>query len=218
MRIFSTKLCTLALLLAATLGGCKKHQKNDRNFTKTTKHHKSNQKHHARMDTHLDPLTFDTDNLQAFALDDSVPQHKNAQILNNTRNASTLSWGTLEEAADESKNFFKTLYFDFNKDVIKPSEEKKLHQNIKEAKKMIAQGKTIVIEGHACHSEGSAAYNMALSEHRACHVAKQFAKHGIDSTHIKIAPRGQEMPVRVGGSRKEQAVNRRVEIYAINSK
>ena len=83
---------------------------------------------------------------------------------------------------------------------------------------MIKQGKTIVIEGHACHSAGSAIYNLALSEKRARHVAQKFAEAGIDSCNIKIAPRGQEMPIVKEGNRKQQAPNRRVEIFAIDSK
>ena len=83
---------------------------------------------------------------------------------------------------------------------------------------MIKHGKIIVIEGHACHSAGSRAYNMALSERRARFAASRFSEAGISSTDIKIAPRGQEMPIVKGGGRQEQAPNRRVEIFAIDSK
>ena len=83
---------------------------------------------------------------------------------------------------------------------------------------MIKLGKVIVVEGHACDSAGSAIYNMALSERRAKFIALQFTQAGIEKMNIKIAARGQEMPVHNGGNRHEQAVNRRVEVYAIDSK
>ena len=83
---------------------------------------------------------------------------------------------------------------------------------------MINTGKIIVTEGHACDSAGSAVYNMTLSQHRAEFIAKKFTDAGIDKANIKIAARGQEMPVHKGGNKHQQAVNRRVEVYAIDSK
>jgi len=204
-------------VLALLLGGCKKNQnksepKKDSFFSKDQNKFSKNKKSSA-----AEPFDLDDNSMKTFALDDHLSKHKSAEQGSQTPSESKLfSWE--DAAAEESKHLFKTLYFDFDKDVLKPAEHSNLHKNIEQAKKMIKQGKTIVIEGHACHSAGSAIYNLALSEKRARHVAQKFAEAGIDSSNIKIAPRGQEMPVVKDGNKKQQAPNRRVEIFAIDSK
>lgn len=139
--------------------------------------------------------------MKTFALDDKLPQHTSSTPVKNAENKSLFSWENL--AAEDSKNEFKKLFFEFDRYVLEPSQSKNLALDIKEAKKAIKEGKTIVIEGHACHSEGSAVYNLALSEKRARHVAVNFADAGIDPKIIKIAPRGQEMPIVKGGNRQQ---------------
>jgi len=202
-------LLVLTLLILSVLGGCKKKQTSNSNsiFSKEKK------SKHQKNKSVIDPLQLDSESMKTFSLDDTLSKH--TSTIPSSNNNSIFSWENVE--AEQSKNQFKQLYFDFNKDTLKSKQEKVLQENINEAKKMIKQGKTIVIEGHACHSAGSAAYNLAISERRARHVAQKFASKGIDSANIKIAPRGQEMPVKKGGNRKEQAINRRVEIYAIDN-
>lgn len=162
----------------------------------------------------------DDNTMKAFALDDKLPQHTPAEkplesnSTKKTGSENLFSWESI--AAEDSKNEFKKLFFEFNRYTLEPNQQKNLKLDIKEAKKSIKEGKTIVIEGHACHSEGSAAYNLALSEKRARYVASEFAKAGIDPKIIKIAPRGQEMPIVKGGNRQHQSVNRRAEIFAID--
>ncbi|HSW75941.1 MAG TPA: OmpA family protein [Candidatus Saccharimonadales bacterium] len=202
-------------ILALLLSGCKKSQKADTQkdsfFSKTQNKFSKNKSAAAQ------PFELDDNAMKTFALDDHLSKHRSTESGPQAPSESKLfSWE--DSAAEESKHLFHTLYFDFDKDVLKPIEHSKLVKNIEQAKKMIKQGKTIVIEGHACHSAGSAIYNLALSEKRARHVAQKFAEAGIDSSHIKIAPRGQEMPVVKDGNRKQQAPNRRVEIFAIDSK
>lgn len=155
------------------------------------------------------------DSMKSFALNDTLPQHtSNLPTIPEATNK-LVAWEN--EAADDSKNTFKRLLFEFNSYVLQPNQQKNLKFDIKQAKQMIKDGKTIVIEGHACHSAGSAIYNLALSEKRARYVAKQFADANIDPQNIKIAPRGQEMPLIKGGNREQQALNRRVEIFAIEN-
>lgn len=213
MKNHSTKFFMLSVVLLSFLGGCKKSQKADdkkqSHFSKTS--HKN-----AATSSKLDPLELDKDSLKTFALDDSISKHQAATTAAASSASSIFAWDNID--SEKSRNLFKTLYFDFNVDTLKPKEDASLKYDIAEAKKMIKKDKTIVIEGHACHSEGSAAYNMAISERRARYVAQKFSENGIDAANIKIAPRGQEMPVRKNGSRKDQWVNRRVEIYAIDAK
>ena len=212
MQIASQKFILLSLLLATFLGGCKKNQKKATD-EKSSFFSKSSKK---ATPTSAEPFDLDNDAMKTFALDDEISKHKPAAKSTPKPTESPLfSWENV--GAEESKHQFKTLYFDFNIDTLKPSQHSALEQDIAQAKKIIKHGKTLVIEGHACHSEGSAIYNLALSERRARYVAQKFAQAGIDSSNIKIAPRGQEMPVRKGGTRKQQWVNRRVEIFALDA-
>jgi outer membrane protein OmpA-like peptidoglycan-associated protein len=209
MNVRSIQFFAASLVLLSFFGGCKKNKqgKTEKTTKSKTNKHRKNQNTQA--------FDLDSDSMKSFAIDDKISKHGTSA--NNGEEKSPLfSWE--DASAEESKKQFQTLYFDFDKDYVKPSEESKLEKDIDEAKKMIKAGKTIVIEGHACHSAGSRAYNMALSERRARFVASRFAEAGISPSDIKIAPRGQEMPVVKGGNREQQAPNRRVEIYAINSK
>lgn len=207
MNLRSIQFFAASLVILSFFGGCKK--KNQSNTTKTSKV-KKNLRNKGQEAQAFD---LDSDSMKSFAIDDKISKHVSTS---NEGKSPLFSWE--DAGAEESKKQFHTLYFDFNKDYLKPSEESKLNQDVDEAKKMIKKGKTIVIEGHACHSAGSRAYNMAISERRARFVASKFAEAGINPAHIKIAPRGQEMPIVKHGNKEQQAPNRRVEIFAIDTK
>jgi len=213
MQIASKKFILFSALLTVFLGGCKKNTKKtspDKDSFFSGSHKK------AAPSTSAEPFDLDNDSMKTFALDDQISKHQPVAKTKQKPSENPLfSWENV--AAEESKHQFKTLYFDFDKDTLNANQHHALQQDIDQAKKMIKQGKTIVIEGHACHSAGSAIYNLAISERRARYVAQKFAEEGIDSSAIKIAPRGQEMPVRKGGNRQQQWVNRRVEIFAIDA-
>ena len=215
MQIHSKKFLLVSVALLTVFGGCKKSQKSDSSdkshFSKSSKMKRGKK----NVDQSADAFDLDSDAMKSFALDDQLPKHSTDRNASKSGENPMFSWENLN--AEESKHQFKTIYFEFDKDMITPAQHASLNYDIAEAKKMIKQGKIIVIEGHACHSAGSAIYNLALSERRARYNAQKFAEEGIDATHIKIAPRGQEMPVRKGGSKAEQWVNRRVEIYAIDA-
>lgn len=207
---------TIALFaLIPLLSGCKKdkpkiHKQSFFSKIKDKNSHKASTPAEA-----VKAFDISEDSIKSFALDDKLPQHTSALPQRNSNQNKLLEWENL--SAEESKNEFKRLTFEFNSYALQSDQQKELRHNIKHAKKMIKNGKTIVIEGHACHSAGSAIYNLALSEKRARHVAKSFAKSGIDAKHIKIAPRGHEMPIIKSGNREEQAINRRVEIFGIDT-
>ncbi|MBP9764943.1 OmpA family protein [Candidatus Babeliales bacterium] len=212
MQMHSKTLLALSLGLLFVLGGCNKKKSTDQSknnsslFSKKSKKNKHNRS--------VNPLDLDADAMKTFALDDKLSKHAHSNSGSNSDNP-TFSWENID--AEKSKQQFKTIYFDFDKDDVKPSENVSLNHDCQEAKAMVKKGKTVVVEGHACHSAGSAAYNLAISERRARNVAEKLVENGVNAQSIKIAPRGQEMPVRKGGSRSEQWVNRRVELYAIDS-
>ncbi len=207
------------LFIITCFGGCSSHKKEQPElhkqsfFSKVKEKYKN--KHKTPSDEPINAFDLDNDSMKTFALDDKLEQHQQTSTPahQSTSSNSLFAWEQL--AAEETKDVFKKLFFDFDHYILQPNQQTDLKTNVKHAKKMIKQGKTIVIEGHACHSAGSAIYNLALSEKRARHIAKKFADAGIDAKHIKIAPRGHEMPIRKGGTRAEQAVNRRVEVFAI---
>lgn len=208
--------------LVALLSGCKKEttEASKKPFFSKVKSKEKKSTLKKSIDDSVEAFDLDDNSMKSFALDDKLPQHalpapiSKKSSVKNHENKNLFSWENI--AAEDSKNEFKKLFFEFDRHTLEQSQLKNLKLDIKEAKKMIKEGKTIVIEGHACHSEGSAAYNLALSEKRARHVASEFAKAGIDPKIIKIAPRGQEMPVIKGGNRQQQSANRRAEVFAID--
>jgi peptidoglycan-associated lipoprotein len=217
MQMQSKKFFLLSIILVTFLGGCKKNQKSTDDSKQSFFSKVHNKMKRGKKGTNVDPFDLDQDSMKTFALDDQLSKHQtDSKTATKTSDNPLFSWENLN--AEESRHQFKTIYFEFDKDTLKPEQHSSLTYDIDEAKKMIKAGKIIVIEGHACHSAGSAIYNLALSERRARTIAEKFAEAGIDSSNIKIAPRGQEMPVRKGGSKSDQWVNRRVEIYAIDTK
>jgi outer membrane protein OmpA-like peptidoglycan-associated protein len=125
-----------------------------------------------------------------------------------------------ERAEQMVKHGLKTLYFDFDQYMVRPDQKDTLKADAQRVKNIAKDGTIVVIEGHACNSAGSAAYNMMLSEKRAKVVYDYFVTYGIDPQYLKVVGRGFEMCVVPEGGRMEQAPNRRVEtlVYPINSK
>lgn len=113
-----------------------------------------------------------------------------------------------------------TVYFGFNKDKVTKEERGKVDHNINKAKKLLADAGSdakLIVEGHACASAGSDAYNLALSERRAKEVSDQVVAAGVARNQVKSVGRGNEMLIVKDGSREEQAPNRRVEMHVIRS-
>ena len=141
-------------------------------------------------------------------------------------NNDAFAW--VEDADDHVAQVFKTVYFDFDRHGVRPDQKNIVEKDIDVARATLAQARqegqepTIVIEGHSCHSAGSSAYNLALSEKRAKAIADWFVNEGVARENIKIVGRGKEVPAvidgqAVSGGRDEQAPNRRVEVRVINS-
>ena len=111
---------------------------------------------------------------------------------------------------------FKPVYFDFDQYTIKDDQHDMLDQNFKMVRRQVRKGKTVVIEGHACHSAGSPEYNMHLSEKRAESVKKYFVEKGISPDKLKVVGRGDTMCIVPSGNREQQSPNRRVEFYVLH--
>jgi len=128
-------------------------------------------------------------------------------------------------ADEEAFEGAKVVYFDFDRYSVRKDQEEALVHDLSyvqaELKKAAKEGiePTVVVEGHACHSAGSAVYNLALSEKRAKVVANRFASEGLA---VKTVGRGAEVPAVIGGKkvtgdRVAQAKNRRVEVKLVYS-
>lgn len=124
--------------------------------------------------------------------------------------------------ANEKDSAFKTVYFDFDKHSVRTDQQESVKYDVAQTRKTLEdavknnQKTTVVVEGHACHSAGSAAYNLALSEKRAKAVANQLTAAGLSKDSIKVVGRGQDVPV-VYGTREQQWKNRRVEFHVVQS-
>ena len=220
-----------SLLFLTGCGSKKSKHKTDIDFFKNTKNNNTPVKQSSRktkqaLQENLDAFALEKDNVSAntFSLNEkdlNTFAFDNSSQQNNAKEdqAALFKWNNIN--AEESKKDFNTLYFAFDKYDLNNSEKAKLNKDIEVAKKeqsTIQNGnKKIIIEGHACHSAGSAAYNLALSEKRARNVATEFIQQGIDKNNIKIAARGQEMPVVHGGGKAAQAPNRLAEMFVIDS-
>lgn len=204
-------------LLIITTGCAKKKSTNQSNEKSINKKHQTKNQKKSTFDENLEAFALDDDSLHNFAHDKNKnSEHKKELNQSSTKSNSIFQWENIE--ADQSKNDFKIIYFEFDKYNITKDEEENLKADIKYAKKMIDLGKVIIIEGHACDSAGSAIYNMTLSEKRANFIATKFIDANINRSDIKIVARGQEMPLVKGGNKKQQSANRRVVIYALDNK
>jgi peptidoglycan-associated lipoprotein len=222
--------CALLLVMLLSISGCGKRKQVEKNTQKTKAPSEI-----AMPITQSDEVksVFD-DDLAEFALIDEAQTADNSKVthaencLPDQENEEDLvnefSWIEDEEKRNES---LKTVYFDFDKYAIKADQEEVVSHNTKTIKEILTQKSTskniVVVEGHACSSAGSAAYNMALSEKRAKVFADHLTKAGIPQNQVKIVGRGQECPVRDGqgrpltGNRTQQALNRRDEINIVHA-
>ena len=100
------------------------------------------------------------------------------------------------------------VYFDFDKDDLKDSEQEKLNELLAQLKERASYKLSII--GHT-DAIGSNAYNMALSLRRAQTVVDFFAKYNIEA-EVKMDYRGEEVPAVENDTQENRALNRRVEI------
>jgi outer membrane protein OmpA-like peptidoglycan-associated protein len=101
------------------------------------------------------------------------------------------------------------INFDFDSAVIRPDAEPvlaALHDGLS-----ADAGASIVIEGHTS-SEGSDAYNQALSQSRAQSVVDDLIRRGIAASRLKAAGAGETRPIADNADENGRAMNRRVEV------
>ena len=107
-----------------------------------------------------------------------------------------------------------TVYFDFDKSNIKPSEVSKLEEVAKKMKASF-QGKALRIEGH-CDERGTEEYNRSLGDRRALSVREKFVQLGLDPEMLPTITFGEEKPVDPGQNDTAFSKNRRGELILLS--
>ncbi len=118
--------------------------------------------------------------------------------------------------SDSTQYGLKPIYFEFNKyrvQDLQPDQKPVLEHNVQVLKRLADKGYRISVEGHSCDSAGSTEYNMMLSEDRAREVKQALVQKGVRGEILYVGY-GCEHLIVPTGDKRQQAPNRRVEIYA----
>ena len=121
----------------------------------------------------------------------------------------------------------KIIYFDYDRNDIRADQTTHVAVNTDTVKHIINESieagynPIIQINGHASE-EGTAAYNISLSEKRAKTIADAFTQAGVSEHNIKIVAHGKEQPALLDGKPirgrcPQQELNRRVEVNVLYS-
>ena len=105
------------------------------------------------------------------------------------------------------------IYFDVNKDVVKPESYGTLKMIATVLKKILMFGVKIV--GHT-DSDGADAANLDLSKRRGASVKDELVKSfGIDASRIESDGKGETVPIATNDTPANKALNRRVEFIKL---
>jgi len=104
----------------------------------------------------------------------------------------------------------KTVYFDYDKSVLKPEAKAAIQTNVQFLKENPET--KVFIDGH-CDERGTNEYNLALGERRAESVKNYMVDLGIAADRITTKSWGEEQPVDPGHNEAAWKQNRRAEMY-----
>ena len=113
---------------------------------------------------------------------------------------------------DEFKD--QTIYFEFDKSTIKPSEISKLEEVARKMKTQF-QGKALRIEGH-CDERGTEEYNRSLGDRRALSIREKLAALGLNPQMLPTISFGEDKPADLGHSEAAWGKNRRGELILLS--
>ncbi|MCX6233590.1 MAG: OmpA family protein [Bacteroidetes bacterium] len=105
------------------------------------------------------------------------------------------------------------IYFDVNKDVVKPES----YGTLKEISKVLTENPDVRVKiiGHT-DSDGADAANLDLSKRRAASVKDELSKNfGIDASRMETDGMGETQPVAPNDTPSNKALNRRVEFVKL---
>ena len=105
------------------------------------------------------------------------------------------------------------IYFDVNKDVVKPES----YGTLKEIANVLKENPAVRVKivGHT-DSDGAAAANLDLSKRRGASVLNELVKDfGIDAAHLESDGLGATKPIAPNDTPVNKALNRRVEFIKL---
>ena len=108
----------------------------------------------------------------------------------------------------------QTVFFDYDKSNVRPSEVAKLEQ-IASQMRSTHTGKAIRIEGH-CDERGTEEYNRSLGERRAQSVRETLVRLGLDASMVQTITFGEERPQNMEHDESAWSKNRRGEIILLS--
>lgn len=101
----------------------------------------------------------------------------------------------------------RTIYFDFDKDTIRPEFESVLNAHADYLRSN--PNTTVILQGHG-DERGTREYNLGLGERRAQSVESYLTVQGVSPSQLEIVSYGEERPAVQGHSEEAYAQNRRV--------
>ena len=107
-----------------------------------------------------------------------------------------------------------TVYFDFDRSVVKSAEGPKLDAAAAKFNAGAPAGAALRIEGH-CDERGTVEYNRALGERRALAVREYLTRAGLNPERIVTATFGKDQPAVQGHDESAWSKNRRGEIILL---
>ena len=116
----------------------------------------------------------------------------------------------------ENRDEFKgqTIYFEFDKSTIKPSEVGKLEEVARKMKTQF-QGKALRIEGH-CDERGTEEYNRSLGDRRALSIREKLVVLGLNPEMVPTVSFGEDKPADLGHAEAAWSKNRRGELILLS--
>ena len=207
-KIFKNKIIALLCIGSLFLTGCKKKQKIENNDQVISEK--------AQVETFEEnENSLNRESIFADEEDDS----EDLEIYEKSENKNIAKVYDNNEV-NEKQRKVGTLYFNFNvRNKLRDDQNSEFKRIKEEISEIVAENKNakFLIIGHACNSEGTEEYNMQLSDDRATTVKKMIIKNnGIDKQSISSCGRGISELI-VFGNKKEQALNRRVEIFILEN-
>lgn len=196
-----------ALLIAVvTLGGCGGSRTSKTDRKARTKNYELKTAQASLFDEDIEAFVLEEDDLFGGINDNASLAHNGAQGL-------PFTW---ENAHEEGKESFKTVYFDYDSSRIPKTELEKMTENKSKAKEFTQEGKTVVCKGKACKYRGTETYNLALSDQRAQSVARELKKQGVPGDHLKAFGVGTKEAHANGDSKEAHSKDRCVDLYTLS--
>ena len=119
--------------------------------------------------------------------------------------------GTSFLSGNVDRNQFQPIYFDFDSQTIRTSENAKIQQ----VASFLQQGSGQIIIAGFTDERGTAEYNRGLGERRAESVREALIAMGADAQKIQTVSFGMEMPADQGHDEAAWAKNRRAEVGVV---